>query len=71
LESIRQKTVTSNRYAGYFSFSTGTLLAALAVFETPRASQTGRWLLVAFLAAMALAFVFAGIALTKMAKSKT
>jgi hypothetical protein len=70
LESVRQKTITSNRYAGYFLLGTGTLLAAFAVFEIRRASQTGRWLLVAFLAAMALAFVVAGIALSKMAKTK-
>jgi len=54
LESIRQKTITSNRY---FLLGTGVLMADLALFKTRP--------FVAFLSTTALAFIVAGIALFK------
>ena len=70
LESVRQKTTTSNRYGGYFLLAAGVIFAVMVLFEIRRAVTTGRWLMVGFLAPMAVVFVVGGIAMLKMAAKK-
>ena len=71
LESIRQKTIGSNRLAVYFLFGTGLFFGAFAVFETVRAMASGRWHMALFLGGASIVFIGIGAAWSRMVRKKT
>jgi hypothetical protein len=70
LETIRQKTVASNRLAAYFVLVLGCVFACFGIYETVEAFSTGGWAMALFLPGLAVVFIVSGTTMLRMLKRK-
>jgi hypothetical protein len=70
LETIRLKTLNSNRLAAYFILAGGFIFGCFGIYEITRAPSTGDWVMAAFISGLAVVFFIAGTAVLRMLKSK-
>lgn len=72
LETIRQKTISSNRLAGYFCLVAGITFGGFGVYEISRSISSGSWSVVTLLpCCFAVVLTAVGIAMLRMLKSKS
>jgi len=70
LESVRRKTVGSNRLTVYFCFGSGLIFGIFAGYEAVGAVSSGRWDMAIFLGGLAAVFIGMGIAWSRMMAKK-